>query len=306
MKMNKKNDQGSSSMVKGVAAEVCLQVLLLSVRSLKVLLLRCLQVLRDSFMGQEARTVMIANVSPSSFSCEHTLNTLRYADRVKELRREKGMRLSAAEAQTDFGLPPTGPRQGTSGPPSRDPPAASPRGVPAQLPAVPPPASPLPAAKGQGPGKSASAPAIAIHATGAPEERAAPPGGGQVYRSYRSTASDDGARPSYYEEQEQDKALLYARDELINNILQEEDELIAAHKQEIEETMTLVRSEMNLVAQVDQPGSAIDVYVEQLEAVLHKKASSIATLQQRLRTFRSKLQEEEVMSQSVSKRHVIG
>ena len=34
-------------------------------------------------MGEEARTVMIANVSPNSASCEHTLNTLRYADRVK-------------------------------------------------------------------------------------------------------------------------------------------------------------------------------------------------------------------------------
>ena len=34
-------------------------------------------------MGEEARTVMIANVSPNALSCEHTLNTLRYADRVK-------------------------------------------------------------------------------------------------------------------------------------------------------------------------------------------------------------------------------
>lgn len=34
-------------------------------------------------MGEEARTVMIANVSPNGLSCEHTLNTLRYADRVK-------------------------------------------------------------------------------------------------------------------------------------------------------------------------------------------------------------------------------
>ena len=40
------------------------------------------EVLRDSFVG-ESRTVMIANVSPNSASCEHTLNTLRYADRVK-------------------------------------------------------------------------------------------------------------------------------------------------------------------------------------------------------------------------------
>jgi len=43
------------------------------------------EVLRDSFLG-DSRTVMIACVSPAAGSCEHTLNTLRYADRVKELR----------------------------------------------------------------------------------------------------------------------------------------------------------------------------------------------------------------------------
>ncbi|GMT14917.1 hypothetical protein PFISCL1PPCAC_6214, partial [Pristionchus fissidentatus] len=42
-------------------------------------------VLRDSFMGEKARTCMIAMISPGMSSCEHTLNTLRYADRVKEL-----------------------------------------------------------------------------------------------------------------------------------------------------------------------------------------------------------------------------
>ena len=30
---------------------------------------------------------MIANVSPANSCCEHTLNTLRYADRVKELKK---------------------------------------------------------------------------------------------------------------------------------------------------------------------------------------------------------------------------
>eukprot|EP00092_Neocalanus_flemingeri_P032469 GFUD01035315.1.p1 GENE.GFUD01035315.1~~GFUD01035315.1.p1 ORF type:complete len:751 (+),score=173.98 GFUD01035315.1:188-2440(+) len=43
------------------------------------------QVLRDSFVGDKVRTCMIAMISPSLSSCEHTLNTLRYADRVKEL-----------------------------------------------------------------------------------------------------------------------------------------------------------------------------------------------------------------------------
>ena len=44
-------------------------------------------VLRDSFIGN-CKTLMIANISPALSSTEHTLNTLRYADRVKELRKE--------------------------------------------------------------------------------------------------------------------------------------------------------------------------------------------------------------------------
>jgi hypothetical protein len=42
------------------------------------------QVLKDSFVGSRTRTCMLACVSPSQASCENTLNTLRYADRVKE------------------------------------------------------------------------------------------------------------------------------------------------------------------------------------------------------------------------------
>ncbi|CAG5896730.1 kinesin-like protein KIF2C isoform 2-T3 [Menidia menidia] len=44
------------------------------------------KVLRDSFIGEKSRTCMIAMVSPGMTSCEYTMNTLRYADRVKELK----------------------------------------------------------------------------------------------------------------------------------------------------------------------------------------------------------------------------
>ncbi|EPY76872.1 kinesin-like protein KIF2B [Camelus ferus] len=43
------------------------------------------QVLRDSFIGRNSSTCMIATISPGMASCENTLNTLRYANRVKEL-----------------------------------------------------------------------------------------------------------------------------------------------------------------------------------------------------------------------------
>ncbi|XP_047685284.1 kinesin-like protein KIF24 isoform X3 [Prionailurus viverrinus] len=51
------------------------------------------QVLKDSFIG-DAKTCMIANISPSHVATEHTLNTLRYADRVKELK--KGIKCCAS------------------------------------------------------------------------------------------------------------------------------------------------------------------------------------------------------------------
>ncbi|KAG1180199.1 hypothetical protein G6F70_000370 [Rhizopus microsporus] len=49
-------------------------------------------VLRDSFIGN-SKTCMIATISPNSSNSDHTLNTLRYADRIKEFRGESDSRL---------------------------------------------------------------------------------------------------------------------------------------------------------------------------------------------------------------------
>ncbi|OQR77637.1 kinesin protein KIF2A-like, partial [Tropilaelaps mercedesae] len=46
---------------------------------------RLTHILKDSFVGEKSRTCMIAMISPGMSSCDYTLNTLRYADRVKEL-----------------------------------------------------------------------------------------------------------------------------------------------------------------------------------------------------------------------------
>lgn len=49
-------------------------------------------ILRDSFIRAKSETVMIASISPNIHDADHTLNTLRYADRVKEFgkSRKKG------------------------------------------------------------------------------------------------------------------------------------------------------------------------------------------------------------------------
>ena len=41
-------------------------------------------ILKDSFIGSVSRTAMIATLAPGSLSTDHTVNTLRYADRIKE------------------------------------------------------------------------------------------------------------------------------------------------------------------------------------------------------------------------------
>lgn len=57
-------------------------------------------VLKDSFTGN-CRTLMIGNISPCTSSCEHTLNTLRYADRVKELKKPNNTELNSQLTSLD-------------------------------------------------------------------------------------------------------------------------------------------------------------------------------------------------------------
>ncbi|CAO3592570.1 unnamed protein product [Absidia cylindrospora] len=65
------------------------------------------QVLKDSFLGN-ARTCMIATISPGGTNSEHTLNTLRYADRVKELKGETDRRTKMACIERNIGVDPYG------------------------------------------------------------------------------------------------------------------------------------------------------------------------------------------------------
>jgi hypothetical protein len=68
-----------------LALKECIRALDKSQRHLPFRQSKLTMILKDSLLGENCRTCIVANISPSSASCEHTLNTLHYAYRVKEL-----------------------------------------------------------------------------------------------------------------------------------------------------------------------------------------------------------------------------
>ncbi|KAG0454640.1 hypothetical protein HPP92_023932 [Vanilla planifolia] len=201
------------------------------------------EVLRDSFIG-DSRTVMISCISPSSGSCEHTLNTLRYADRVKSL------------------------------------------------------------TKSNNPKKDISSATSAVVSSN--EERAwredARLASSHSTRSNQSRGSSTAeVVPEVLQPKSQrDASRLDAMnsDDDLNDLLREEEELVNAHRRQVEETIDIVREEMKLLEAADDPGNQLDEYISKLNAVLSRKAVGIANLQARLALFQRRLTEHNVLVSS--------
>ncbi|KAL7222717.1 hypothetical protein ACSBR1_024420 [Camellia fascicularis] len=78
----------------------------------------------------------------------------------------------------------------------------------------------------------------------------------------------------------------------------EEEDLVNAHRRQVEETMDIVREEMNLLVEADHPGNQLDDYVSRLNAILSQKAAGIVQLQNRLSHFQRRLKEHNVLVSS--------
>lgn len=251
------------------------------------------EVLRDSFLG-DSRTVMIANISPAEGSCEHTLNTLRYADRVKELTREGSSDTSTNNINNNNDA-----SSGTSvahangsrivagnGGASKDPKTT------AFEPRV-------------SPSSTLRAPRGARHSSSAHEISRTRHKLSRGRESTPNARSDDSLmKPlkSYSAREREDmipEEAVRAHDELIDVILCEEDGIIAAHRAHIERSMEVVKHEMEFLARVEQPGSAVDAYVVELDAILAERAQDVAHLRDRVNKFRCLLQQEEALSARV-------
>ena len=74
-------------------------------------------------------------------------------------------------------------------------------------------------------------------------------------------------------------------------LVEAEDDLIVAHRQHIEDSMACVREEMNLLGELEGSTGAGEVhqYAQALAELLHRKATAVASLQQRLEQFQTLL-----------------
>ena len=215
-------------------------------------------------------------------SCtDHTINTLRYADRVKE--KPATQLLNAAAALRERNEEP-------KDVPARPPP-------PQRKPAQRPPSRKQPPKKAEAKDvpKRSEAKRGAKEAPRQPKPRAppvAPP-------KDRPTRQDDLALLHSTLERGQDVAALH---KTVDSLFEAEEALLNAHMTVIQENAELLTEEGRMLQQVqggDVVDYDIDTYVARLGAILNRKAEQIAALQGQLAGFAAKLREEEDQSRLV-------
>ncbi|KAH9714370.1 kinesin-like protein KIN-13B [Citrus sinensis] len=235
------------------------------------------EVLRDSFVGN-SRTVMISCISPSSGCCEHTLNTLRYADRVKSLSKGNNPKKDILSSTINL-------KESTTAPLS------------SALPTT----SPYEDDTDAWPEQNERDDFDASEDSYEPEKLVWMKSGKLEQFNLPSTQDQLRKPPNgqtRWKEQPKSGFKNSNSDDNLSALLQEEEDLVNAHRKQVEDTMNIVKEEMNLLVEADQPGNQLDDYVSRLNAILSQKAAGIMQLQTQLAHFQKRLKEHNVLVSS--------
>ncbi|KAM7483743.1 hypothetical protein LguiB_008326 [Lonicera macranthoides] len=232
------------------------------------------EVLRDSFVGN-SRTVMISCISPNAGSCEHTLNTLRYADRVKSL----------SKGKKDISTSTLNLKESTTVPLSSVFPASS---------------STYEDDRGDSWPEQTDAEDYDASEEFYEQEKESRKKNGRV-EAYGFSNSEDKMRrangqPKWKEPPRFDAT--HSQPDDLTALLKDEEDLVNAHRKQVEATMDIVREEMNMLVEAEQPGNQLDDYVSRLNAILSQKAAGILQLQNSLAHFQRRLKEHNVLVSS--------
>ncbi|KAL2092070.1 hypothetical protein ACEWY4_011868 [Coilia grayii] len=190
------------------------------------------QVLRDSFIGENSRTCMIATISPGMASCENTLNTLRYANRVKEL--------------------------------TVDPNAVV---------------------------ESSSRPNIhAVSQLDLMDEE---------WDNSNSPQRDD-LKLLCERNEEEVSPQLFTFHEAVSQLVEMEEQVLEDHRMVFQESIRWLEEEKVLMDMTEEVDYDVDAYSSQLEQILDQRIDILVELRDKVRSFRSALQEEEQASKQIN------
>jgi len=269
-------------------------------------------VLRDSFTGN-CRTLMIANISPSSACNEHTLNTLRYADRVKELRKDKNEMNGDKDPSDILAQMLLMPRnhnktvkynvenKKVQENQNKNNNMNNGNNKPTHINEV------YQAVKGsnQKPSNNSKN-----------NKRDNSPNLNKNYSNVNINPMSNNFVKNGYDLQTNNtnnkyndivirndndlQKLSSVHEKLINDILTEEEDFINSHRTHIDDMVELVKQEMLFINDVDKPGSDIDHYVCSLDKLFAEKAERIQNMRTKLFKFHKMLKEEEVLAKKFS------
>ncbi|XP_032395052.1 kinesin-like protein KIF2A [Etheostoma spectabile] len=216
------------------------------------------QVLRDSFIGENSRTCMIATISPGMASCENTLNTLRYANRVKE-----------------FGISPSDiPFSQSGGGGSRS--ELSPSYEVKELTVDP-------------------SAAMDIHQGGHNQLEVL-----EAQWGVGSSPQRDDLKLLCEQNEEEVSPQLFTFHEAVSQLVEMEEQVLEDHRAVFQESIRWLEDEKVLLEMTEEVDYDVESFATQLEQILDQKIDILTELRDKVKSFRSALQEEEQASQQIT------
>ncbi|XP_021461887.2 kinesin-like protein KIF2A isoform X1 [Oncorhynchus mykiss] len=228
------------------------------------------QVLRDSFIGENSRTCMIATISPGMTSCENTLNTLRYANRVKEFgispsdipfsqgggSRSELSELSPTYEYDDFATSPSRVKELT--------------------------VDTNQVIEGVRPN---------IHVVDQLDDD---------WDHLGSSPQRDDLKLLCEQNLEEVSPQLLTFHEAVSQMVEMEEQVLEDHRAVFQESIRWLEDEKVLLEMTEEVDYDVDSYATQLEQILDQKIDILTELRDKVKSFRSSLQEEEQASKQIN------
>ncbi|XP_030825367.1 kinesin-like protein KIF2A isoform X2 [Camarhynchus parvulus] len=227
------------------------------------------QVLRDSFIGENSRTCMIATISPGMASCENTLNTLRYANRVKEFG------ISPSDIPFSQG---SGSRSDLS--PSYEYDDFSPSNTRVKELTV-------------DPSAAGDIRSIIHHTPNQMDDLETQWGVG-------SSPQRDDLKLLCEQNEEEVSPQLFSFHEAVSQMVEMEEQVVEDHRTVFQESIRWLEVEKLLLEMTEEVDYDVDSYATQLEAILEQKIDILTELRDKVKSFRAALQEEEQASKQIN------